>query len=342
MSIAVDSNAPLREVELPAADAPLRADVNRLGILVGEILSEQRGPAFLAAVERVRVAAIRRRESGGAIGELAAALRDAVGTVPAPSAMPDEPAIEQAEALGPRFRHLFPRGEHRRAGAPHPPPPRLPAAGSGKPQPGGLEDVFAAPGGQGVGPRSCCSWLPRIAHRAGVHRPSHRSGAPRAAREGTDHGRRAWWTTSTARTPGERRSRPGERFRMAADLGWQTADSSPERPRSGRARARGRSISTEVLYRVMPVFYEDPERCLRPRSSAIATELPRLLRFGDLGRGRHGWQSECRCRHHRGRACDPAQPDHRALPQGHRAPRQRAQPVHLARGCRCGGARPHR
>jgi phosphoenolpyruvate carboxylase len=55
MSIAVDSNAPLREVELPAADAPLRADVNRLGILVGEILSEQRGPAFLAAVERVRV-----------------------------------------------------------------------------------------------------------------------------------------------------------------------------------------------------------------------------------------------------------------------------------------------
>ena len=27
--------APLREVELPAADRPLRADVNRLGALVG-------------------------------------------------------------------------------------------------------------------------------------------------------------------------------------------------------------------------------------------------------------------------------------------------------------------
>ena len=55
----------LREVDFPRADQALREDVKRLGALVGEILADQLGDGFLAQVEQVRAAAIRRREHGG-------------------------------------------------------------------------------------------------------------------------------------------------------------------------------------------------------------------------------------------------------------------------------------
>src|SRR5690606_3551848 len=133
------------------ADRPLRADVNRLGALVGEILAEQRGDAFLAAVERVRVAAIRRRETGGAIGELADALRAAVGGED----------LEEAEALARAFSTYFNavnlaervhrirrRRDYQKAGA--------------APQPGGFEDVLARLDAEGVTREEVLALLPRL------------------------------------------------------------------------------------------------------------------------------------------------------------------------------------
>src|SRR5690606_29661982 len=64
----------LREVDLPESDRPLRDDVNRLGALVGEIIAEQEGQPFFEEVERLRRAAILRRESGDDAGALAAEL----------------------------------------------------------------------------------------------------------------------------------------------------------------------------------------------------------------------------------------------------------------------------
>src|SRR4249919_2411842 len=60
-----------REIDFPVTDEPLREDVGRLGALVGEILSEQVGADFLAEVERIRKAAIARRESDGGVEVLA-------------------------------------------------------------------------------------------------------------------------------------------------------------------------------------------------------------------------------------------------------------------------------
>src|SRR5690349_19058834 len=67
----------LRNIAFPATDEPLREDVNRLGALVGEVLADQLGAAFLADVEAVRTAAIRRRETHAPVDELSALLRDA-------------------------------------------------------------------------------------------------------------------------------------------------------------------------------------------------------------------------------------------------------------------------
>ncbi len=54
----------IRLVDLPEKDWPLRADVSLLGSLVGQMLVEQHGPRLLQLVETIRKAAILRREPG--------------------------------------------------------------------------------------------------------------------------------------------------------------------------------------------------------------------------------------------------------------------------------------
>ena len=58
----------LEELLAPAGDlkaAPLRRDVRSLGMLLGQVLREQAQPGVYEEVERLRQAAIARRESGG-------------------------------------------------------------------------------------------------------------------------------------------------------------------------------------------------------------------------------------------------------------------------------------
>src|SRR3984957_3189425 len=64
------SNWPQRLAELQATsgelkEVPLRRDVRSLGMLLGEVLREQAGPALFQAVESLRRTAIARREAEG-------------------------------------------------------------------------------------------------------------------------------------------------------------------------------------------------------------------------------------------------------------------------------------
>ncbi|MFO0394416.1 MAG: phosphoenolpyruvate carboxylase, partial [Lysobacteraceae bacterium] len=72
--LAAPAAARLRDIDFPPTDARLREDVGRLGSLVGEILAEQGGEGFLERVERVRRAAIRRREDAAPLADLQAEL----------------------------------------------------------------------------------------------------------------------------------------------------------------------------------------------------------------------------------------------------------------------------
>ena len=61
----------MREIDFPEKDQPLREDVRTLGALVGDMLAEQQGAEFLQKVEAVRRTAISRREAHeGAEAEL--------------------------------------------------------------------------------------------------------------------------------------------------------------------------------------------------------------------------------------------------------------------------------
>src|SRR3546814_14776875 len=69
-----DTTAPLREIEFSETDTLLRADVRRLGAMVGQMLAEQQSPAFLEQVESVRRMSIARRGNAEPVAPLAACL----------------------------------------------------------------------------------------------------------------------------------------------------------------------------------------------------------------------------------------------------------------------------
>jgi phosphoenolpyruvate carboxylase len=261
------SATPLREVELPAADRPLRADVNRLGALVGEILAEQRGPEFLAAVERVRIAAIRRRESGGAIVELAAALRAAVGGEDLEGAEALARAFStyfNAVNLAERVHRIRRRREYQKAGA--------------APQPGGFEDAFARLAADGVSRDELVALLARL--RIEPVFTAHPTEAVRRAllEKEQDVVECLVADLDGDRTPQERRV-DLERIRAALTAGWQTAENPPERPTVADELDHVAFYLADVLYRVVPVYYEALGEALGQAFGDIG-ELPLVLRFG--------------------------------------------------------------
>ncbi|MGH8072572.1 MAG: phosphoenolpyruvate carboxylase, partial [Lysobacter sp.] len=141
----------LRTVEFGATDALLREDVKTLGALVGEILAEQRSPAFLAEVERLRRAAIGRRESDAPVAELVEALTASTASTDLQHPSDLVRAFStyfQAVNLAERVHRIRRRREHERAG-------------DGA-QPGGLRDVVGTLARQGVSADEVAALLPRL------------------------------------------------------------------------------------------------------------------------------------------------------------------------------------
>jgi phosphoenolpyruvate carboxylase len=256
-------NAP-RQLEFAPPDLPLRDEVRRLGALVGDMLAEQVSPAFLEEVERVRTTAIARRQNGGSMESLAALL-DGLEPAHAESLVRAFSTYFQVVNIAERVHRIRRRRDYQRAD-------------TRTPQPESLHDALRQLKAKDVSPDELHDWLERIDIE------------PVFTAHPTESVRRALLEKEQimvaalvddldgGRTPGERAADIA-RFRMALTSAWQTADSSPVRPGVEDEREHVGFYLTEVLYRVMPVFYETLEHAIGEHFG-IATELPRLLRFG--------------------------------------------------------------
>lgn len=256
-------NAP-RQLEFALPDLPLRDDVRRLGALVGDMLAEQVSPAFLEEVEQVRTTAIARRQNGGSMESLSALL-DGLEPAHAEALVRAFSTYFQVVNIAERVHRIRRRRDYQRAD-------------TGKPQPDSLHDALHRLKARDVSPEELRDWLERIDIEPVF--TAHPTEAVRRALLEKEQIMVAALVDDLdgGRTPGERAADIA-RFRMALTSAWQTADSSPVRPGVEDEREHVGFYLTEVLYRVMPVFYETLEHAIG-ESFGIATDLPRLLRFG--------------------------------------------------------------
>ncbi|MCC5793397.1 MAG: phosphoenolpyruvate carboxylase [Chromatiales bacterium] len=236
-----DADDSLRTAGLPETDQLLRDDVRRLGALVGDILAEQLGEDFLAEVERVRVAAIGRRESGLRIDELVSLLAD-VPSARAGHLVRAFLAYFQVVNLAERVHRIRRRRDYQRVGA-----------GA---QPGGLADVLARLRHAGVTREELASLLQRL-HIEPVF-TAHPTEAVRRAVLDKERilARVLIDDIDRGLTPQERAAGLA-RIRQALTVAWQTAELPPEKPSVADEFEHVSFYLAEVLHAVLPVFYED-------------------------------------------------------------------------------------
>ena len=267
MTATTDPTSPsaLREqLDFAPTDALLREDVKILGALVGEILAEQRGDGFLERVERLRRAAIARREADAPVAELAEALSD-TGLAEAADLVRAFSTYFQAVNLAERVHRIRRRREHERAG-------------DGA-QPGGLRDVVGGLARDGVGADELAALLPRLRIE-----PVFTAHPTEAVRRVLLHKERQIVASLVAdidrgRTPAERRA-DRERIRLALTSSWQTAEAATAKPSVADEFEHVGFYLSEVLYRVLPVFHEAFDEALREHYPDASMALPDVLGFG--------------------------------------------------------------
>jgi phosphoenolpyruvate carboxylase len=263
------ADEPLRTVRFAATDTRLREDVKMLGALVGEILAEQRGPAFLDTVERLRRAAIQRREADAPVESLDALLAD-VDADEVSDLVRAFATYFQAVNVAERVHRIRRRREHEREG-------------DGA-QPGGLRAVLGALRAEGVDAADIHALLPRL--RIEPVFTAHPTEAVRRALLEKERQLVASLVEDIdrMRTPAERAS-DRARMRVALTAGWQTADTPPAKPSVRDELEHVGYYLTDVLYRVLPVFCEALEGALREHApgavdARVDDAVAGVLRFG--------------------------------------------------------------
>lgn len=261
--LAIARTDDLRHIDFPATDSPLREDVTRLGALVGDILADQLGAPFLAEVEALRTAAIRRRESDASADELAALL-EAVEPARAKALVRAFATYFQAVNVAERVHRIRRRRDYECVGA--------------APQPGGLRATLAGLAAHGVGVGELAALFARL-HVEPVF-TAHPTEAVRRSLLDKEQAlvRGLLADLDRRQTPGERRA-DQERMRIALTAGWQTAEAASEHPQVADEMEHVGYFLIDVLYAVVPAFYEVLQDAL-DQANVGDLALPDLLRFG--------------------------------------------------------------
>lgn len=256
-----------QNIQFPAKDAPLREDVHALGGLVGEILLEQCGQACFDLVEGDRIAAIARREDSDSGGSSLASRTSAREPGVARDLIRAFSTWFQVVNLAEKVHRIRRRREYLRDAA--------------SAQPGGLDDVLQRLVRDGLTLPDVMGLLKRLSVYPVFTSHPTESTRRTLLRKQARIAELMLERFDPTLIPGERNAN-WEQIRTELTTLWQTEDHPRERLTVSDEREHVLYFLSEVLYSIIPAFYEDLAAALsRAFNAPVSPEsLPKLVRFG--------------------------------------------------------------
>jgi len=256
------------QIHFPPQHEALREDVHALGGLVGEILLEQGGPELLNLVEHDRVAAIRRREGDEkASAELLAHVKDRPPHL-ARDLVRAFSSWFQVVNLAEKVHRIRRRREYF-------------LKDSERPQPGGVQDALATLKAEGLTLEDVLSLIGSLRIEPVFTAHPTESTRRTILRKQQHVAELLLDRLNPTLSPNDKRALwSGIRTELTA--GWQTEDHPREKLTVADEREHVLFYLTEILYRVVPPFFEEIALALEKVYGAPAEslDLPCLLRFG--------------------------------------------------------------
>ena len=250
--------------EFPARDSLLREDVRGLGALLGEVIVEQAGQALFERVEAVRQAAIARREGGAEADRRLTELLASSEPGEAAALVRAFSMYFQAVNVAERVHRIRRRRQYGRSQA-------------DRPQPQSIGHTVRELARAGLGPDDIVELFGRLS--VDLVFTSHPSESMRRAL--LDKQRRIAARLLEQLEQQEHRfdAACSEAIRTELTAAWQTEEYPPERPTVDDELDYLLFHLGDVVYRVIPFFYEDLEEALSVTSGLQSAEAPRVIRF---------------------------------------------------------------
>ena len=260
------------DIFFPEKDQALRHDVHRLGELVGEVVSEQGGEELFDLVESARRASIAHREGDAKALEQ---LQQLLGTLAPETATEFIRAFStyfQVVNLAEKVHRIRRRRAYLRDAA--------------TPQPRGFEDIIARLKDGGVSVDTILAALAGLsvepvfsAHPMEVTRRTmltHQQSVARHLIQMLD----------PYLTPQEEQALMAS-IRMDITTSWQTEEHPREHVRVGDEAEHILFFLTDILYRIIPPFYEQLADTVKDAFPSVADplHLPTMVRFGSWAGG---------------------------------------------------------
>ncbi|HEX9208392.1 MAG TPA: phosphoenolpyruvate carboxylase [Steroidobacteraceae bacterium] len=258
---------PRKDITFPSKDTALRDDVHALGSLVGEMLRDQGGDRLFDEVEGDRQLAIRRRDGDSDASVQLVVRAECRGPEQAADLIRAFTAWFQMVNMAEKVHRVRRRREY--------------LNDSSRPQPAGLTECFQRLQTLGYSLERTVALLGQIsiepvftAHPTESTRRTLLRQQQRIAHLLTSR-------LDPSLTPAERRMTL-DRVRTELTTGWQTADNSREKLSIADEREHVLFFLVEVIYEVLPMFYEAIESSLAFVYGEAAHDawIPEMLHFG--------------------------------------------------------------
>ena len=257
-----------QQIQFPAKDAPLRDDVHDLGGLVGEVVEDQCGPALLQTVEAVRRASLALYATDAVVCDVEPLRQRVSGRTPGE-------AQQLARAFSTWFQVVNLAEKVHRVRR------RRVYLNGNEAQRDSLNSAVAEMHGRGVTLEQVFAVLARTsiypvftAHPTDATRRTLLRKQQRVADL-------LLMRLDSGATPRERHA-VWEQVRTELTSGWQTEEQPRARRTVGDEREHVLFYVAEILYRIVPRFYEELAAALSTNYGVpvAAAELPLMVRFG--------------------------------------------------------------